>query len=269
MRWTKATEYRRSWQVAGIFVLLASLTVFAQQPDKRQMPASSAATASAPKSRIATSPASVPIMPTAPPQYPPVLRYMVVLDAAHGGANLGALLRTNQEEKTFVLALTDRLRAALGSRGIPVVLTRDADVDISADARAQSMNRAHAAACISVHATSIGNGAHLFTSALPPTAAPTGQRNFVPWQTAQAGYITQSLRLESEMNTALSHAQIPVLLGRTTLMPLESATCPAIAIEIAPLNAHMPVSDPQYQQQIVDALVAALTAWRTDWRMQP
>jgi N-acetylmuramoyl-L-alanine amidase len=197
------------------------------------------------------------------------LRYAVVLDAAHGGTDLGAQLSASLDEKAYVLALTRQLHALLNARSIPVILTRDADVPISGDQRAQSMNHAHAAACLSVHATTVGNGVHLFTSSLPPSAASGGQRSFVPWKTAQAGYITQSLRLESELNTALSQAQIPVLMGRTTLMPLESATCPAVAIEIAPLNANTPVTDQKYQQQIIDALAAALTQWRTDWRMQP
>lgn len=204
-----------------------------------------------------------------PPPSPEDHGYVVVLDAAHGGANLGALLQAGLDEKTFTLNLANRLSAQLRARSISVILTRNADVDISGDARAGSMNHAHAAACLSLHATASGNGVHLFTSSLPSRADAAGQRDFVPWQTAQSRFITQSLRLESEVKTALAREQIPVLLGRTTLMPLESATCPAIAVEIAPLNANTPATDPKYQQQIVDALVSALTHWSTDWRTQP
>lgn len=263
----------RSRQMVGTIALFASTALFAQQAAKPAVPApattSPAVAAPAPISGIAASPTPVPAMPSAPPQAPAVLRYAVVLDAAHGGTNLGALLSAGQEEKALSLELTNRLRAALSARGIPVILTRDTDTDVPADARAQTMNRAHAAACISVHATSVGNGVHLFTSALAPSTPPAGQRSFIPWQTAQAASITQSLRLESELNTALTHAQIPVLLGRTNLMPLESAMCPAVAMEIAPLNAHTSATDPKYLQQIVEALAAALTTWRADWRMQP
>ena len=244
----------RRWLPAGTLVLLvlAATGMLAQRLSQPPPPPSP----------------TLPVVP-APPPPSAELRYAVVLDAAHGGTNLGALLTASVDEKAFVLALVNRLHTLLNERGIPVILTRDSDVDISGDLRAESMNRAHAAACLSLHATSIGNGVHLFTSSLPPSAAPAGKHNFLPWQTAQSGYITQSLRLESELDTALSHAQIPVLLGRTTLMPLESATCPAIAVEIAPLNATTPVTDQKYQQQLLNALVAALASWRTDWRMQP
>ena len=215
---------------------------------------------------------------------PVELRYAVVLDAAHGGNNLGALLEAEQDEKSFVLNFTNILDARLRGLGIDVIVTRDGDVDLTGDARALSMNHAQAAACISIHATPSGNGVHLFTSAQSPvsnstsssapsassstTAAPS-QRTFLAWQNTQAAYLTQSLRLESEISTALAHEQIPTLLGRATLMPLESAACPAIAIEIAPLHVNTSVTDAKYQQKIVDALASALIAWRADWRMQP
>lgn len=247
-------------------------------------------------------PSSAPASTTASTPAPVELSFAVVLDAAHGGTNLGALLEAGQDEKSFTLNLTNALDARLRAQGINVLLTRDGDVDLSGDARAATMNHAQAAACISIHATPSGNGVHLFTSAqpaqsqpaqfqtMPPTAAPpvaappaaplssasapalsspAVQRAFVPWRAAQSAYLTQSLRLESEVSTALAHQQIPTLLGRATLMPLESAACPAIAIEVAPLHANTSIADARYQQQLVDALTAALLAWRADWRMQP
>ncbi len=197
------------------------------------------------------------------------LPYAVVLDAAHGGIDSGARLQPGLDEKTFALNLATSLATQLQAHSIPVTLTRNADADITGDARAESMNHAQAAACLSLHATASGNGVHLFTSALPQGADSGAQRSFHAWKTAQSSLIQQSLRLESEVNTALEHEQIPVLMGRTTLMPLESATCPAMVVEVAPRDASTPITDAKYQQQIVDALVAALTAWSTDWRMQP
>jgi N-acetylmuramoyl-L-alanine amidase len=46
-------------------------------------------------------------------------------------------------------------------------------------------------------------------------------------------------------------------------------TCPAVAIEIAPIRGAdrkvvTDVTDPQYQTQIVEALAAALLEWKTD-----
>ena len=95
----------------------------------------------------------------------------------------------------------------------------------------------------------------------------------MPWQSAQSGHITQSLRLSSEINSAMAHAQVPVSLGRTSMQPLDSFACPAVAVEIAPLVklAKIPaaLSDSAYQTHIVEALAAAIQQWREDWRQQP
>lgn len=95
------------------------------------------------------------------------------------------------------------------------------------------------------------------------------RRSFLPWQTAQASYGTESLRLESDVNAALTSKHVPALLDRTALMPLDSLACPAVAVEIAPLDANTPLTDAAYQQKIAQALAAAMVAWRNDWRLQP
>ena len=89
---------------------------------------------------------------------------------------------------------------------------------------------------------------------------------------AQGAYAEQSLRLSSEFDSALTHAEIPVTLGRTALQPLDSFTCPAVAIELSPLNLNGKVtalSNPEYQDRIVAALAAAVEQWQRDWRQQP
>jgi N-acetylmuramoyl-L-alanine amidase len=212
-----------------------------------------------------------PIPPSAPSR-PPELRFVVLLDPAHGGTDNGAILAASDLEKSYTLTLAIRLHVLLNARGIHSILTRDGDDTIDNTARAIAANQAHAAACILLHATPTGNGVHLFTSSLPAAGKQSSQdphRSFLPWQTAQASYGTESLRLESDVNAALTNQHVPVLLNRTALMPLDSLACPAVAVEIAPLDANTPLTDDTYQQKIAQALVAALVAWRSDWRLQP
>jgi N-acetylmuramoyl-L-alanine amidase len=213
-----------------------------------------------------------PPIPPATQPHPPELRFLVVLDPAHGGADNGAMLAPATPEKDYTLTLATRLHTLLNTRGIRSIFTRDGDTTVDSTARAVAANRVHASACILLHATPTGNGVHLFTSSLPTTAKHGSQdprRSFLPWQTAQASYGTESLRLESDMNAALTDQHVPVLLDRTALMPLDSLACPAVAIEIAPLDANTPLTDSAYQQKIAQALTAALVAWRSDWRLQP
>jgi N-acetylmuramoyl-L-alanine amidase len=210
--------------------------------------------------------------PAPPPAQPSVVkttpRFGVVIDAAHGGSDGGARLSDHSQEKDLVLTLSVRLRSTLAAHGIYVVTTRESDSALPALNRAETANHVGAAACIILHATTSGSGVHLFTSSL--TQIPLSR--FLPWDTAQGAYAEQSLRLSSEFDSALTHAEIPVTLGRTALQPLDSFTCPAVAIELSPLNLNGKVtalSNPEYQDRIVAALAAAVEQWQRDWRQQP
>jgi N-acetylmuramoyl-L-alanine amidase len=218
--------------------------------------------------RPANSPGTpqLPALPTPvqPRVQPP---FLVVLDAAHGGSDTGARLQGGVLEKNITLELEKKLRSALGAQGIAVTTTRDADVNASPLDRAQAANHAQAAACVLIHATATGSGVHLFTSSLSP-AAPTP---ILPWQTAQAAYVTQSLRLESEIDAALAHAAVPVTLGRASVQPMDSLACPAVAVELAPLVAGnttsaQAITDEKYENLVVSALAAAIGSWRSDWK---
>ncbi len=198
----------------------------------------------------------------------PAPRFLVVIDAAHGGEDLGGRFG-NQPEKAYTLSLSVRLRSLLTARGFAVVTTRESDATVTLDRRIEIANRANAQACISVHAAESGAGVHLFVSSLPP-AAPA---RFHPWQTAQAAFVMRSNALAGELNTALKNSGITVTLGRTALPVIDSFMCPAVAVEVAPEQPANPdagaqgaagTDDPSYQAHVAEALAAALVEWRAD-----
>ena len=202
--------------------------------------------------------------PTQPPP-PPGPRFVVVIDAAHGGDDTGAHLSSGQLEKAANLALSVRLRSLLTARGFQVITTRENDTFVDWNHRAELANHANAAACLSLHATESGSGIHLFASSLAP-AAPT---RFIPWKTAQAAWETRSLALAGAVNSALTHAGLTVTLGRIPLPGIESMTCPALAVELGPQrDADKKVTaesdNPEYQAQVASALAAAILEWRSD-----
>jgi N-acetylmuramoyl-L-alanine amidase len=231
----------------------------------------------------AQAPASQPapaVSPTPNPT-PKAARFIVVLDAAHGGDDGGAHLNSAVAEKTVTLALSVRLRSLLTARGFQVVTTREGNVNLDGDARAQMANRAASgaglSACISLHATESGAGVHLFISpigATPPT-------RFLPWKTAQSAYVNRSLKLAGALNAAFEHSgdagsagAIDATMARASVAGLDSMACPAVAVEIAPIRGSdraivTDVTDPQYQSQIVEALAAALLEWKTEWESDP
>lgn len=257
MRWIDG--WRRLLLLIPALAAVAAAAITAQQP--------ATTSASAPASTL---PSAMPSGVPSPAQVNVAPRFMVVLDAAHGGSDIGARISDELLEKDIVLSLSVRLRSTLSAHGVGVVTTRETDKDLSPKARAETANVASPAACILLHATATGSGVHLYTSSL----APAPVTKFMPWQTAQSAYVTQSLKLSSEIDSALAHAEIPVTLGRTSLQPMDNLVCPAVAVEIAPLQEGATtkgktLSDAGYQQSIIDALTAAIEQWRNDWRQQP
>lgn len=233
MRWTDAHRVRRSARPA-LAGLAAVLTVSGARAQQTQ----------------AAPPASTP-------------RNVIVLDAAHGGDDAGAHL-DNASEKDVTLALSVKLRSLLTARGFSVITTRESDTGIDSLHRAEIADKADAQACLSLHATQAGSGVHLFASSLSP-AAPA---RIPAWKTAQAGYVTRSLALAGVLNSTLQHAGLPVTIGRTALPGVDSMTCPAVAVEIAPLHqAGAPVTSPAdsaYQTQLAESLAAALLEWKSE-----
>ncbi len=226
----------RTWAPAILFALLASRCLPQAQP-----------------------------APAPPPPPPP--RFVVVLDAAHGGDDPGGRLSDGQLEKSATLALSVRLRSLLSARGIQVVTTRESDLALDPTQRAEIANRVHPQACISLHAAESGAGVHLFASDLPPTVA----SRFAPWKTAQAGWVARSLALAGTINSALQHADTPVTLGRTALPGLDSMTCPAVALELSPerdadRKTTAEPDEPEYQARIAATIATALLQWRTEDR---
>lgn len=203
--------------------------------------------------------------PPAPSPPPPSAQFTVVIDAAHGGDDTGGHLNDGSLEKSATLAMSVRLRSLLNARGIHVVTTREADQSLDPGQRAAIANRANAQACLSLHIAETGSGVHLFSSSLTPTIAV----RFAPWRTAQAGWVTRSLALAGALNATLGQAQIPVTLGRTALPGIDSMTCPAVAIELAPERSadRKTISepdDPNYQAKVAATLATALLAWRAE-----
>ena len=105
--------------------------------------------------------------PTPAPPTTPTRRYFAVVDASHGGDDHGETLSPTLLEKDVTIALARSLRQELESRGIPTVVLRDNDANLSLDQRAIFTNTDHAAIYIAVHAASNGHGVRVYTALLP------------------------------------------------------------------------------------------------------
>ena len=82
-----------------------------------------------------------------------VPKMRIVVDAGHGGWDLGTVGRKGLLEKDLVLEIAQRLGKLLESRlGADVILTRNDDNYIPLDERAGKANQAQADLFVSVHA---------------------------------------------------------------------------------------------------------------------
>ncbi len=212
----------------------------------------------------------------------------VVVDPGHGGSDTGAIGPSGSAEKDLTLTLARTLRRQLLRRmPVKVVLTRDEDVELPPDTRAALANQQKADLFISLHLNSImganARGAETYFSSLEASderaaqAAAAENRwgdgdprydlQLILWDLAQSHHLAASQRLaaliQEELNLALGlrnrgvkQAPFRVLLG---------AAMPAVLVELGFLSnprEETKLQDPEYREQLVEALVRAVLRFR-------
>lgn len=199
--------------------------------------------------------------PASSPQATPVAEkpLFIMIDAAHGGSDAGALLTPTAIEKDITLNVARRLRQELNSRGIQVQLVRDGDVNLSDDQRATIANTADPTLYICLHASSLGGGIRLFTAMLPSAGDNNGP--FLDWDTAQSVALERSKTIQAQLISAIQQTRFPVRALMAPLRPLNNIKVPAIAVEISPTTGDAAqVASTGYQQMICSAVANALAS---------
>jgi N-acetylmuramoyl-L-alanine amidase len=188
-------------------------------------------------------------------------RYFAVVDASHGGDDHGESINSTLLEKDVTLALARSLRQELESRGIPTLVLRDSDANLSLDQRAVAANTNHAAVYIALHAASNGHGVRVYTALLPYSGDDRGP--FRSWTTSQHASLPLSQTAAAGVAAELQKRQIPVRTLAAPLRPLNSVTSAAIAIEVAPQGSDpAQLTAPDYQQLIAGAVATAIASAR-------
>lgn len=223
-------------------------------------PAEAVAPPITPPQPTAPTPAPAPAaQPSLPSGYRP--RFLVVIDASHGGDDRGAALSSQLAEKDVVMAMARRLRAELQNRGFNTVMLRDGDTTLSPEQRAEASNAARATVYISLHADVLGTGVRVYTSLLPP--AQPRQGAFVSWENAQAGYLEPSRILANSILEEVAKKQITVAMLPAPLSPLNHIAAAAVAVEVAPPRPDLnSLTQASYQQAVVTAIATALVQAR-------
>jgi N-acetylmuramoyl-L-alanine amidase len=197
----------------------------------------------------------------APVVAPP--RYVIVVDASHGGEERGAALGDKLAEKDVTLALARRLRMELQARGIALLMTRDGDTTMTPDQRAAVANGARTILFVSLHAGTVGHGVRLYTAMLPTPVGAEGHGPFLQWDTAQRNSLTISHSVAQQISGELTRREVPVQVLLAAVRPLNNIAAPAIAVEVAPPKDQVDVlMSASYQENVASALATVIAVAR-------
>ncbi len=172
---------------------------------------------------------------------------LIILDAGHGGRDIGATGVSGKYEKDLVLAITNQLKATLEDEGYKVILTRSDDTYVSLDERVAIADRTNAFAFVSVHANSTAN------------AAIQGLEVFKYYDSDSrlAQHVLEGiLERTGQNNRKVKEAGFYVI--KNTLMP-------AILIETGFISNSQEEAflwDPKNQTDIVEGIVAGIMAYQ-------
>lgn len=248
--------------ISGNVALLASFSndgrtiTIAAAPGPSTAGAATGQTAQLPSTMppTATSPTARP----SPPQAP--ARFIVMVDASHGGDERGAALSDKLAEKDVTLALARKIRQELETRGIPALILRDGDASLSLEQRVATVNAGRGALYIGVHAANDGSGVRVYSAMMPPDLQ--GRGPFIAWDAAQASSLGISQlsaavigsELRKKVSTRVLAAPVP---------PLKNIIIPAIAIEVAPASSDVAdLASSDYQTTIAAGVAAGVEAMR-------
>jgi len=212
----------------------------------------------------------------------------IVLDAGHGGWDLGAVGRQGVLEKDLVLDVTQRLGKLLQTRlGSEVMFTRDGDTYLSLDQRADFANQAQADLFVSVHAnyssSATARGVETYYTNL--FSAPGSREvekhedgtfaKLAPVELSSGGLhekIEESRKLAASVQRSLYAtlaSNSPDIRNRgikdSAFVVLTGTTMPSILTEISfvssPTDEHN-LQSTSYRQQIAEALYQGIARYR-------
>ena len=217
----------------------------------------------------------------------------IVIDPGHGGLDVGAKGRFGTHEKDVTLAVSLKLKALIEkTMSYRVIMTRDKDLDVSLENRADVANNNDAQLFISIHANgSVRNkarGAETFfmnvnasdeeTRRLAYLENTSGELDkkipaeaqdevkMILWDMAQTAYIRQSQRLaemiQEEINAALKLENRGI--KQAGFKVLQGVACPAVLVEMAFISnpeEERKLNDEFFQDHLAEALHRGLVRY--------
>lgn len=213
----------------------------------------------------------------------------IVIDAGHGGHDVGTSASSGIPEKELTLEIGERLRSLLEKNGFQVTLTRSGDQSMTLEQRATVANRSEGDVFVSIHLNALRNPNNrgIETYYLGPTNDPV-LKQFVAAENRESGYSLADMRslldgiyadvrqneskqfaesVQRELYSTLK-AVNPALSNRgvktAPFLVLVATDMPAILAEVSCLSNQAEVAllkNDEYKQRIAEGLFAGIKAY--------
>lgn len=216
---------------------------------------------------------------------------VIVVDAGHGGVEMGAKGPSGLLEKEVTLDMAKRLQAGLSKRlGVRVLLTRDSDKQVALDDRTAMANHERADLFLSIHVNASpatkARGAETYFLSYQATddearAAAALENNtigvetppgsealgMVLWDLAQSQYLSESSKLAEAIQRNLNELLHIESRGvkQAPFKVLMGATMPAVLVEIGFITNPQEESrlkDSTYRENIAQAIIESVAAFK-------
>lgn len=215
----------------------------------------------------------------------------ICIDAGHGGSDMGAISPNEIAEKDITLKVAKKLRRIILSRlGLRVVMTRDADSEMSLNSRVAIANNQKAQMFVSIHVNSsyrkAARGSETYFVSLKATdqdALALSQKEnnsfkeieemteddelkMILWDMAQNEYIKESSKLaeyiQYELNILLHTRNRGV--KQAPFRVLMRAAMPAVLVEVAFLSnstEEKQLQEEQFLERVADAIYQGISKY--------
>jgi N-acetylmuramoyl-L-alanine amidase len=235
--------------------------VRAQQSAPTTTPATTAAPSAAP---TPTSEQTPPAAPQAAPAAQRQASSVVVLDAAHGGTDLGARGSGGIRESEIVLQFAAQVRTALESMGFQVMQTRQGNENPSFDDRSAIANAQRGAVFVSLHIASTGLPGTVRVYVMSDLPGANDANGLIPWDRAQAPFVPLSRRFGDIVQGFLSQRfkGSPSTAQAAAVRQLRTTAAPAIAVEVSSVSVEDRNALDRLAPGVADAIARGASAFR-------
>src|SRR5438067_3054171 len=197
----------------------------------------------------------------------------IVLDPGHGGFDKGAISGYGYE-KDYALDLARLLRPVLQAKGFRVIMTRESDVFVPLELRAQIANATHDSIFVSLHFNAtdrdpIASGFEIYS--LTPRGAPSTYEDGLTIASVNIQNGTEEDAASVELSCCIYHSLLGQIgefdrgIKRARFAVLRLTKIPAVLIEggfLTERGESRLIANPGWRQKLADAICTGIDNYR-------